>query len=122
MKKVLSLVIIMISLLGTTRALAQTKTDSFKVYGNCNMCKKRIEKATAVDGIVKANWNVETKMMTVSYDSSKLTTGAIQKRIAAAGHDTEKEKAADQTYDKLPGCCRYDRSGGESSSHHQHHK
>ena len=121
MKKVLSLVIIMISLLGTTSVIAQTKTDSFKVYGNCNMCKKRIEKATAVDGIVKANWNVETKMMTVSYDSSKLTAGAIQKKISAAGHDTEKEKAADEVYDKLPGCCRYDRTGGESPSHHEHH-
>ncbi|THU38025.1 heavy-metal-associated domain-containing protein [Niastella caeni] len=122
MKKVLFLVIIMISIFGTTNALAQTKTDSFKVYGNCNMCKKRIEKAAAVEGVVKANWNVETKIMTVSYDSSRLTTDAIQKKIAAAGHDTEKEKAADQTYNKLPGCCRYDRSGGESSSHHQHHK
>lgn len=121
MKKVLSLVIIMITLLGITNAFAQTKTDSFKVSGNCNMCKKRIEKAATVDGSVKAAWNVQTKMMTVSYDSSKTTAGAIQKNIAAAGHDTEKEKAADEAYDNLPGCCRYDRSAGEPSSHHEHH-
>jgi periplasmic mercuric ion binding protein len=33
---------------------AQTKTESFKVYGNCGMCKKRIEKAVKLEGISSA--------------------------------------------------------------------
>lgn len=100
----------MIGLAATLNVSAQSeKTDSFKVSGNCNMCKKRIEKAALTDGVTKAGWNVETKMMTITYDAAKTSNETIQKRIAAAGHDTEKQKAADSTYSQLPGCCRYDR-------------
>jgi hypothetical protein len=59
-------------------------------------------------------------MMSVTYDPSKITNEAIQKKIAAAGHDTEKQKAAEAVYNKLPGCCQYDRKGAEPSAHHDH--
>lgn len=85
------------------------KTDSFKVYGNCNMCKKRIEKAAAADGVSKAEWNVSTKVMTITYDAAKTSNEAIQKKIAASGHDTEKQKAEEKVYAQLPGCCQYNR-------------
>lgn len=124
MKKLLSLIIVMIPFLGASKVFAQSvKTESFKVYGNCNMCKKRIEKAATALGITKADWNVETKMMTVSYDPAKTTNDAIQSKIAAVGHDTEKTNAADSVYSKLPGCCQYDRKAGAAASApaHQHH-
>ena len=41
------------------------------------------------------------------YDAKKANTEAIQKRIAAAGHDTEKVKAPDSIYSKLPECCLF---------------
>lgn len=122
MKKVLSLLLVMTTLFGVSKVAAQSKTERFKVSGNCNMCKKRVEKALAVDGITKADWNVETKMMTVTYDAAKISNEAIQKKIAAVGHDTEKEKAADAVYNKLPGCCQYDRTGAAQPAHHDHHK
>jgi mercuric ion binding protein len=123
MKKLVILSMVIGSLLTGKKVLAQdTKTDTFKVYGNCGMCKKRIEKATAGEGITKADWNVDTKIMTVTYDPSKITGEAIQKKIAAAGHDTEKQKTADAVYNKLPGCCQYDRKGAGSSAPHDHHK
>ncbi len=121
MKKLRILLMAVSALLTGNTLLAQdVKTEKFKVYGNCGMCKNRIEKAAAIDGITKADWNVETKIMTVTYNSSKTDTAAIQKKIAAAGHDTEKEKAADSVYSKLPGCCRYERKAGEQSAHHGH--
>ena len=122
MKKVLSLLLVMTTLFGISKVAAQSKTESFKVFGNCNMCKKRVEKALAVDGIAKADWNVETKMMTVTYDTAKISNEAIQKKIAAVGHDTEKEKSADAVYNKLPGCCQYDRTSTAQPAHHDHHK
>ena len=123
MKKLVILSMVIGSLLTGKKVLAQdSKTDTFKVYGNCGMCKKRIEKATAGEGITKADWNVDTKLMTVTYNPSKITGEAIQKKIAAAGHDTEKQKATDGVYNKLPGCCQYDRKGAESPAHHDHHK
>ena len=45
--------------LGITSLIAQDfKTEKFKVYGNCGMCEKRIEKAaSSVDGVSKADWD-----------------------------------------------------------------
>jgi mercuric ion binding protein len=93
-----------------TNLFAQAeKTDTFKVYGNCGMCEKRIEKAAKVDGVTKALWNAESKIMTVSYNPDKVSSDAIQKNIADVGHDTEKYSADDKVYNELPGCCLYER-------------
>lgn len=89
---------------------APEKEETFKVYGNCNMCKKRIETAAkSVDGVISADWNVETKMLDVTYDESKTDLQQINEAIAKAGHDTDTVKASDEAYNKLPGCCKYER-------------
>lgn len=83
-------------------------TDTIKVTGVCGMCKRRIETAVyGVKGVKNAAWDSKKQALTVSYDSKKSTNEAIQKRIAAAGHDTEKVKADDKAYGKLPDCCKY---------------
>lgn len=83
------------------------KTETIKVSGNCGMCKSRIEKAAKIDGVSKADWNDETKLLTLVYDPSKVKADDVQKKIAAVGHDTEKFKADEKVYSKLPGCCKY---------------
>lgn len=86
------------------------QTDTIKVYGNCGMCKNRIEGALKnVHGIQSASWNVETKMLVVSYDSSKVSLDEIHQKVADVGHDTEKIKAKDEVYNNLMGCCQYER-------------
>ena len=84
-------------------------TSTFKVWGNCEMCKETIESSLKVDGITKADWNVESKIMTVSYDEKKITLDQIQKNIASVGYDNEKYKGDDKAYSELAGCCQYDR-------------
>ena len=84
-------------------------TDSIRVNGACGMCKSRIEKNLKMEGISSANWNKDTKILIVSYDPAKMTNDAIQKKMASLGHDTEKYRAEDSVYEKLPGCCHYDR-------------
>jgi copper chaperone CopZ len=83
------------------------KTETFKVSGNCGMCKTRIEKAAKVDGVSKAEWDSQTKLLSLTYDQSKVKTDDVLKKIAAVGHDNEKYKAEQSVYDKLPGCCKY---------------
>ncbi len=83
------------------------KTEQIKVSGNCESCKARIEKAAKVDGVTKADWNVKTKMLTLSYNPVKVNSDAVQKKIAAVGHDTPKYKATNAVYNALPGCCKY---------------
>lgn len=86
---------------------ATTKTETIKVSGKCESCKARIEKTARVDGVTKAEWNVKTKVLTVAYNPSKVTSDDIQKKLAAVGHDTPKYKATDKAYNALPGCCKY---------------
>jgi membrane fusion protein, copper/silver efflux system len=82
--------------------------SSFKVSGNCEMCKERIEKsALALNGVVKAKWDIEEKLFEVEYDNKKTDLTSIHKAIAGAGHDTEFFKADDNTYKALPECCLY---------------
>jgi Cu(I)/Ag(I) efflux system membrane fusion protein len=90
---------------GTGAALS---ASSFKVSGNCDMCRERIEKtALSVEGVSKAVWDVNTKTLMVEYDKTRTDQEVIQKSIAKAGHDTELFKADDVTYMSLPECCHY---------------
>jgi len=85
--------------------------EKFEVKGNCGMCEKRIEKAAkAVDGVSSADWDQESKMIVVTLDSIKTSVHKVQMAIADAGHDTPMHKAKDEVYNKLPGCCKYDRT------------
>lgn len=87
--------------------MAATKTVAIKVWGNCELCKERIEKAAKIDGVSKADWNVDTQKLTLVYNPSEVTSDDVQKRIASVGYDTEKFKANDKAYSSLPSCCRY---------------
>jgi len=93
----------------TTGLFAQTKTETTKVWGNCETCEKKIEKAAKTAGAEKAKWNMNKKELVVSYDSTKTTMDDIQKRIASFGYDTEKYAADDKAYNKLDECCKYKR-------------
>jgi Cu(I)/Ag(I) efflux system membrane fusion protein len=88
--------------------MSKTAELQIKVSGNCEMCKDRIETAAkTVAGVELANWDIETKMLHVNFDSSKTNSDEIQKAIAKVGHDTEKFKASDEVYKNLPECCLY---------------
>lgn len=90
---------------------AQTeKSEKFIVAGNCGMCETRIEKAAmTVEGVKAADWSKETKMLEVTFSGDKADVKTVQKAMAAVGHDTETFKAEKAVYDKLPGCCKYER-------------
>jgi periplasmic mercuric ion binding protein len=103
-----TLFIFLLSLISLT-SFSQSKTTDFKVYGNCSMCKSRIEKAAKTDGVTSAVWSQETKMLTFQYDAQKVNLDDVHEKIADAGHDTEKVHASDETYNSLPACCLYER-------------
>lgn len=91
-----------------------SRTENIKVSGKCEMCKSKIEKAAQIDGVSKAEWNKDTKVLTLAYNPSAVTSDAVQKSIAAVGYDTEKFKATNEAYKSLPSCCQYDRTGSVS--------
>ncbi len=84
--------------------------EKFKVYGNCDMCKKKIDDAAeTVDGVKSAKWSVSSHMITVKYDSTKTDLVSIKKAIANVGYDTKEYRAKDEVYNNLHHCCKYDR-------------
>ncbi len=84
-------------------------TEKFKVYGNCGMCKTRIEKALLVKGVKYAYWDKETDMATVKFNPEVVTLEQLHRNVAAIGHDTDLVKADDKVYENLHGCCKYER-------------
>ena len=87
------------------------KKESFKVWGECGMCKTKIDKAVnSIEGIKYARWNLATKQINVKFDIDKTSIDSIQKTLALVGYDTEKFKATDEDYNNLHKCCKYDRN------------
>ena len=114
--RILSLALIM-GLSSISLFARSDNKEKFEVAGNCGMCETRIEKAAeSVDGVSAADWDKETKMIEVSYNPEKSDVNKIQQAIAKAGHDTNLHKASNEVYDKLPGCCKYERLGKETAS------
>lgn len=97
------------------RSAADT-TVSLKVFGACEMCKERIEKNAKGRGVRVAVWDVDTKQLSLVYNTTLTTLEKIQNRIVAAGHDVENKKAKDAVYNELPACCHY-RKGADVVPH-----
>ena len=78
------------------------------VDGICG--KTTIEKAlTGVEGVQSGVWNVDTDLMTVTFDENAITLDMIKQKIADVGYDSDTHRAKDEVYNALHGCCQYDR-------------
>ena len=83
---------------------------TFEVNGNCEQCKKRIEKAAfSVSGVKMASWSIDTHEIMVMINEEKCSLLDVKNAIATIGHDTKDVKAKDEVYDKLHHCCKYER-------------
>jgi periplasmic mercuric ion binding protein len=106
--KIFSLVLF---LLISSFAFAQTtKKETYKVAGECGMCQKKIETAAKKAGARYASWNVDTKELTVTYNSTSSNTAKIQQAVANSGYDTPNFKASEAAYNSLHDCCKYERT------------
>ena len=88
----------------------KNKKSNFEVIGNCEICKKRIEKAAlSLKGVKMASWDIPSNILSVTYNSNKISPDKIQSAVADVGHDTPSFKAPDNVYNELPMCCIYER-------------
>lgn len=103
---IIALMFIVVNVSGQERD-KKIATEKFIVKGNCNMCKERIENAALIRGVKLVEWDKMTDTLKVIYRTDKVTLDDLHKAVAEAGHDTEKVKAKDDVYNKLPACCLY---------------
>lgn len=105
----------MMLLFVTLSTQAQEKKDKnakhdVSVSGNCDLCKKRIEKAAySVKGVKSAEWHSEDQILHLIINEEKCSTLDVEKAVAKVGHDTDEVKATDEDYNKLHACCNYER-------------
>ena len=118
MKSLSIIGVLFFALFSTNNSFAQTtnQEETIKVWGNCGMCKATIEKAATKAGATTANWNEDSKELKVSYAVSKTSSDKIQKEIAKSGYDTQGFSAPDKAYDKLHGCCKYNRKAAAATA------
>ncbi len=108
-----------VAVLLCTNSIAQikdAKTETVKISGNCGMCKTTIEKAGNKKKMSKVDWNKDSKVATLTFNSKTTSEDEILKRIALAGYDNEKFLAPDDAYAKLPECCKYERKKTSNTS------
>lgn len=115
MKKLFLISLLLLSY--SVQVIAQENTPqkkvlktSFWVNGNCEMCQARIEKAAlSTKGVKMANWHIESNILTVLYKTKQCSVNDIKQNIANVGHDSEGFRSADEVYNNLHGCCKYER-------------
>lgn len=104
-------VILILTLFATITLYAKPITTKIVVKGECEMCKEKIEKALDIPGISFAEWNQESKVLTVRYNDSKLTEDKIHSIISNIGYATDKVAANKEAQDKLDKCCKPQKKG-----------
>jgi copper chaperone CopZ len=112
--KIIAVILITALSVNTISAVGKFKKESFKVSGNCEMCKKTIESSLKVDGVEAALWNPDSKKLQVKYDPAVITIDKIHHLVADAGYDTDLVKADEKAYNGLAKCCQY-RAGAKCS-------
>ncbi|MCL1641493.1 mercury transporter [Elizabethkingia sp. HvH-WGS333] len=107
--KILMVITVLLSSIYGFAQISNAKSVNVKIFGNCAMCKEMIENAGNDKKTAKVDWNKETKLASITYDSKKTDENSILKRIALAGFDNESFLAPDDAFAKLPECCKYKR-------------
>lgn len=107
MKKILSFITICIGI--TSAAIAQkAQTAIIKTPTvQCESCKARIEKyLLKEDGVAKVKVDYRRKTTTVTYLPSRTNIENIKTAIANVGYDADEVIANEESYKKLPTCCK----------------
>ncbi len=112
MKNILFGMMLLFVTLSTQAQEAKKKNAKYdtEVNGNCEQCKKRIEKAAySVKGVKSAEWHIDDHTLHLLINEEKCSLLDVKKAVAKVGHDTDEVKSTDEDYERLHSCCLYER-------------
>ncbi|MFY7740517.1 MAG: heavy-metal-associated domain-containing protein [Flavobacterium sp.] len=112
MKNILIGMMLLFVTLSTQAQEKKNKNGKYdiEVSGNCDLCKKRIEKAAfSVKGVKSAEYHLDDNILHLIINEEKCSVLDIKKAIAKVGHDTDEVKATIEDYENLHSCCHYER-------------
>jgi len=94
-----------------TKAVVTTKISTPTIQ--CDMCKNKIETyLKRYDGVSLVYVNVKKKEVTVKYITDRINEEEIKAAIANAGYDAAEVHANEDSYKRLPKCCKKPEDGG----------
>lgn len=112
MKKVVGLMFVFIMIASFTtknevKKEGAVKTSTWLTSAVCGECKERIEKElNYTKGIVFAELDVDTKVVTVKYKTSIIDEAGVIALINNLGYDAGDSKRNEEAFSKLPKCCQ----------------
>ena len=112
MKVLKSLLVVLTLALMSFGANAQTQnkneqTVTIKTSAVCDMCKTTLEKAMAYEkGVKKSSLDVDSKILTVVFDSRKTNIDNLRKAVNETGYDADDKPASERAYKRLDDCCK----------------
>ncbi|MEJ8801721.1 heavy-metal-associated domain-containing protein [Pontibacter sp. H249] len=110
MKMLKSLLVILTLTLISFGANAQNKNEQtvkIKTSAVCDMCKTTLEKAMAYEkGVKKSSLDVDSKILTVVFDSRKTNADNLRKAVNESGYDADNKPASERAYKRLDDCCK----------------
>jgi copper chaperone CopZ len=106
-KKSFVVIVLFLAISFSASAAEIIKSIEIKTSAVCDMCQEKIEKAVSgIDGIKSANLSVDTKIIKVEYDVSKVKPEDIKEKISKTGYDADDVKKDKKAFRKLPKCCQ----------------
>ena len=87
------------------------KIDTVRIMTSamCTQCKERIESGLAYEkGVKDVSLDVETKVLTIRYNTKATSPADLRKRVSKLGYDADTIPANQAAYEKLPACCKKD--------------
>ena len=102
---------LLVSTAGTALSQEQKKeeTITIKTSAVCGMCKNRIEENMKFEkGVTAVELDLETKILSVTYKTSKTNPDKLREAVTKIGYDADDKPANAKAYEKLPPCCKKD--------------
>lgn len=108
MKQLLLMAFLVFSISGFSQdKQPKTAITKFKTSAVCGSCKSRIEdKLNYTKGIIYAELDDDTKVVTVKYKTKVLNPEKIKYLVAQVGYDAGETPRDPEAFAKLPGCCQ----------------
>lgn len=108
---VLTFLLAVVALLGSCGMTKNGEPVKQKVTiqtnAQCGDCRERIEgELNFTKGIIFAELNLETKEVTIKYNSKKITPDEIRQKIAEIGYAADDVKPVKEAQAELPKCCQ----------------
>ena len=102
-------IILVYVLIQFTCSMVSAQSDTIRIHTSslCEMCKKTIEHDMSFEkGVKSTSLDIDTKTVTVVYNSGKTNPEKIRLALTKIGYDADSLKADPKAFEKLPDCCK----------------